>query len=385
MYKVLLLVGDFNVSRDCTSVISILNYILKKHLFLSAEMRRKIHRCIKFIVLISVSLCCLIIVSYYLKWKHPEHITQKVDSEDKDSIWVSSIDKRKDEPKVFGPEFGCRDILEIIEEAKKINNNNLTVMLTIVNDVFIDFVYSWLCNTKSMAIDQQLLLLTTDDDTARAIRQDWPNVMTICYDGISSMGEQIYLNVGYVRLMAQRTKLIQQLLNENVQLFLFEVDSIWLQNPLKDLEKIPHGYDMIAVRVISDKLRIFISGGFLVLYPTDQTKYLWNKLTEHMENIYHNTEKYPDTQPLSILDNDQVYLSTLLSVNYADVKVFYLPYSQFPDGRWYVLSDDEKRSSNPVVISNNLIEGIQSKIDRAQKWGHWFIDEHRKCINNRYY
>lgn len=347
-------------------------------------MRRKIHRCTKFIVLIFVSLCCLIIVSSYLKWKHPEQITQKVNSEDKDSIWVSSIDKRKDEPKVFGPEFGCRDILEIIEEAKKINNNNLTVMLTIVNDVFIDFVYSWLCNTKSMAIDQHLLLLTTDDDTARAIRQDWPNVMTICYDGISSMGEQKYSNVGHVRLMAQRTKLIQQLLNENVKLFLFEMDSVWLQNPLKDLEKIPHGYDMIAVRVISDRLRIFISGGFLVLYPTDQTKYLWNKLTKHMENIYHNTEKYPDTQPLSILDNDQVYLSTLLSVNYAKVKVFYLPYSQFPDGRWYALSDDENRSSNPVVINNNLIEGIQPKINRAKNCGHWFIDEHRRCMNNRY-
>ena len=55
----------------------------------------------------------------------------------------------------------------------------------------------------------------------------------------------------------------------------------------------------------------------------------------------------------------------------------WFPISDFPNGLWYQGKVD---SDNPVVIQNNYIKGNDRKIERAKKFGHWFLGVDDECV-----
>lgn len=198
---------------------------------------------------------------------------------------------------------------DVVSVAKKISSNKRTVLVTMINDAYLSFTYSWLCNTKEMGIHSSVLFITTDKTSKERLAKDWPEVSAVYMDTGPINGHQVYSQVGYVKIMIKRTEMLLSILLANIEIFLFEVDCLWLANPVPDLQKIT-GFDLL-VNPVSD--RDVFAGGFIWLYATNNTKTLWKKLTEEMLALGSRIEHKPSSQAISEAENDQNFFSNLVN------------------------------------------------------------------------
>lgn len=125
---------------------------------------------------------------------------------------------------------GRNDINYVFIVVMRIFKGGQKVLLVIlVNDVFLLFIFSWLCNIQGMGIYNQVLFIIGDSESVMKINQKWLEVIVIQIDGVY-LGNQEYSYVGYVELMVRRLEIFLEILEKNILIFLFEVDCIWIIN-----------------------------------------------------------------------------------------------------------------------------------------------------------
>ncbi|XP_063409108.1 uncharacterized protein LOC134692580 [Mytilus trossulus] len=173
----------------------------------------------------------------------------------------------------FSSEYS-QELNVILKTAKSISSK--PVLVTLINDGFMQLVCNWLCNTKHMGIHRQFLL------------------------------------------------------ENNIETFLFECDSLWIKkNPIP------------------------------MIYPGSNSV---------------NGEK-----AVTKMENDQVYLNRLVLNKYGGMKATMTPFSEFPDGKLIKASKSRRIAWHPYVIHNNWIIGRRKKMKRAKQWGHWFMKDNGEC------
>ncbi|XP_070203953.1 uncharacterized protein [Littorina saxatilis] len=268
-----------------------------------------------------------------------------------------------------------------LQAARDIYRRHGVVLFTMVNDAYFPFTASWCCNTAPMTnVHHRALFLTTDRTTGQRLTKLWPDVTVVTLNSSQYAGSQEYSKAGYVRMMVERTRYILHLLEAGVRLLLFEVDCVWLSDPLPHVLTQQAAGDIVGTYVSGTSLT---AGGFLLLNPTTATVKLWRRLTDMMDSLYRRLEKRENFAAVSEGDNDQQYFSRLIREKFAGIKVVYLTSSLFPDGKWYRLTD-EQRSLNqrPLIINNNWVVGNEAKIKRAKTYGHWFWNEREGSCNS---
>ncbi|KAL8601467.1 hypothetical protein ACOMHN_000409 [Nucella lapillus] len=268
-----------------------------------------------------------------------------------------------------------------VEMAKEIHKQHGVVLFTMINDAFFDFAASWCCNTAHFSgVHQKVVFLTTDVQTGQRLLSLWPNVSVVAMTSPQFRGSQEYSKAGYVRMMVERTRFIQRLLDVDIRLLLFEVDCVWLSDPLPLLFARQSEGDILATRV-SDKNKT--AGGFLILNPTVATVLFWRQLTHMMDELFNKLKTQTSSATVSEMLNDQEFFSSLARRRYVGIRIVYLPSDTFPDGKWYSLSAHRRQNSHPVIINNNWVVGIDNKRQRAKSFGHWFWNDlEKKCTSN---
>ena len=189
-------------------------------------------------------------------------------------------------------------------------------------------------------------------------------------------GDQSYSHAGYVKLTNFREHVILELLLAKQTVFQFEVDALWVRNPVPALSKYS-GYDMLA-NPVSERPKL-TAIGFLYLFPTEATIATWKELNK---KLYELDEKIKALAPGIMIpegDNDQIYLSNVINKRLKGLKKGVLPLSDFADGKWYTMPESKRKNSNPYVINNNWVIGNAKKISRAKEWGHWFLNSDNSC------
>ena len=263
---------------------------------------------------------------------------------------------------------------ELVRAASAIAEKRGMVLFSVLNDAYVDLVNSWLCNTASLGdVHSRVLFLSTDRATGRRLRDAWPNVTVVSAEGSRFSGPQSYTHAGYVRLMVERTRLIQRLVQSKVRLLLFEVDFVWLDDPLPVIlaQSRESGADIVATKV---HRRQQACGCFLLLNPTAATGRLWTRLTQKMNELDRRVSRLGERSRVSQLTNDQAFLSDLIKERYGGVNVSFLPEALFPDGKWYTVAKVRAMEAPyPLLIHNNWIVGNAAKIQRAKQFRHWFL------------
>lgn len=272
---------------------------------------------------------------------------------------------------------GRNDTNHVLTAAMRISKGGQKALLvTLVNDAFLPFTFSWLCNTQGMGIHNQVLFITGDSESAMKINQKWPEVTAIQIDGVHS-GNQEYSHVGYVELMVRRSEILLEILEKNIPIFLFEVDCIWITNPLNNIQS--YSNVDVVVNAVSSRSNV-IAGGFLYLHPTDASKKMWRALTKQLVQLGMKIKNSADEKLVSEGDNDQQYLSKLVFSKYGGLRYKILSTDDYADGKWYSFSKEERnRLKMPLILNNNWISGNLAKIKRAKAWGHWFLTESGHC------
>lgn len=267
---------------------------------------------------------------------------------------------------------------ELIQLAKDIQRKHGVVMVSIINEAFLSFTFSWMCNTEGMNIHDHIIYITTDSQSKKMLDLHWKktNSKSIYIPSLNLHGDQEYSKVGYVKMMNFRTQLILLMLINNVTVFLFETDCVWLSNPMPEIRSSLKSYDMLLVKPTRGK---GVLGGFMVLKPTEATMSLWSNLSVQMWKLLMKIQSLPENKEISKIENDQVYFSKLIKMKYAHINVGFLSNKKFSDGKWYKFTEKERTQYTPLIINNNWIAGNKKKKERAEKWGHWFLRDNKTC------
>jgi hypothetical protein len=254
---------------------------------------------------------------------------------------------------------------------------------------------SWTCNVDAAGVRPPGVVWIVTDEASRDAMQAVPDSETVFLSelrGGSEAAGTSYGTPGYWLLMLERTKLIREILERGVGVFAFETDQIWLRDPVPFVERLVHGGDDVDVVGTLDT-RHEIAGNFLYLNPTLATRRLWREVSTRFEAAFHASKM--DGRSSSggkakwrYIENDQSLLTRLTLFDEelrarGNAAVFRaLDLDLFADGRWYGEGDDKDakahyrsaRARAPVLINNNFLIGIDKKMERAQRHGHWFLD-----------
>lgn len=286
--------------------------------------------------------------------------------------------------------------LEKIEKLAWRDGRGGTVSMTVVSESFIATARSWICNVDTAGIRPPGIVWIAVDEASRDAMSEVPDSETVY---LSELGEgredagTSYGTPGYWLLMLERTKLIREILERGVGIFAFETDQIWLRDPVPYVTRLVHGGDHVDVVGTLDT-RHEIGGNFLYLNPTLATRRLWREVSTRFDKAF-QASKMDGHKALTskkrkwrYIENDQSLLTRLTLFDEAlrargNAAVFRaLDLDLFADGRWY--GEDEKdhtayysgsKARAPVLINNNFLIGIDKKVERARRHGHWFLDD----------
>lgn len=302
-------------------------------------------------------------------------VTQTSETSNDKSVARYAIhrDEKREEKQTSTLPYG-REINDVIAVAKKMNAKPLLV--TLINGAYLDFALSWLCNTKNMGIHPKVLIISTDNDTKETIKRFWPKVNVVSISGMNLSGDQSYSHVGYVRLTNFRAHVLLELLLHKHEVFLFEVDALWVKNPEPVMSK-EAGYDILTNPVAQRPGLTAI--GFIYLFPTNATIMTWQELNRRLYELDKKIKSLPPGKLISEGDNDQIYLSGIINKRLGGLTKKMLPLEKYPDGKWYEMTEEKRKKSSPYVINNNWVIGNNKKTSRAKEWGHWFLNEDRTC------
>lgn len=269
-----------------------------------------------------------------------------------------------------------RAIEEAVVISRRIIKRKPPVLITLLNDAYLPFAYSWLCNTKTMNIHSQVLFFVTNTESFVKLKREWPEVNLVCLpEEFDIRGRQLFSRVGYTKLMIARTYIIYKLLLKDIRLLLFEVDCLWISNPIPECLNNLKDNDILGTR--RSKKGYLPAGGFLFFSTTNTMKKFWGLLNEQTQDLLTNISKKHNYEVER--ENEQDYLTKLFRKKVVDIKFAFLPWERYPDGLWYRMSKQERDATDPLLINNNWISGNEKKIARAEKWGHWFIDDDWVC------
>ncbi|XP_036367437.1 UDP-D-xylose:L-fucose alpha-1,3-D-xylosyltransferase 3-like [Octopus sinensis] len=228
-----------------------------------------------------------------------------------------------------------------------------------------------------MGIHEQILFITTDAISKQQFEKDWPNVKVVVLPITSLNGNQTYSKVGYVKLMVKRTEILNSLLQNDIELLLFEVDCLWVSNPIDECKKIALKNDMIVTSIAGRKNTA--AGGFIYMKPTKAVKTLLQELNSKVRRLGKEIKGKNNNKHVSKRKNDQVYLNELINKRFGGIKYEVLPFDRYIDGKWYEMKLENRQKKHVVIIHNNWVVGNAKKLKRAKKFGHWFIDDSMKC------
>lgn len=274
--------------------------------------------------------------------------------------------------------------------TKFANENENKITLVVVTKPYIDITLSWICNVREGGfMPKGLLFLTTDSETYNVLVKipDTKTIMVRSLNGGTYSTGTEYKTPGYWRLMLDRTMLISALLDADIDVFLVETDAVWLKDPMRiisnytDIEQKP---DVLGIMQSDNN----VNGGFLYIHSTDGTKAMYKDIKSRFKNEFIVQGMLrSDPSYRKGIKNDQTYLTHFMlrvpssQTNY-NVRFHELDPREFVLGNWYEKNGFYGINSvSPTVINNNFIIGIDNKIARARRFGHWFLDDKtQKCL-----
>ncbi|CAN8069821.1 unnamed protein product [Agarophyton chilense] len=257
---------------------------------------------------------------------------------------------------------------------------------TLVNEIFLTTARSWLCNVDVGGFRPRGLVWAATDAKTQHELEGVEGSATVLLDDVKGgkdTGHE-FGNPGYWRLMLERTQLIGELLGQEISVFAFETDAIWLEDPQPWIEALVQQEADIVGTI---NTRMEVSGNFFFLRATLATRRVWAEVVRGFEKAYDKARldrKRADSW--TYIENDQSLLTNLVLRNETwrlryPLSFLTLDMEKFVDGRWYKTDEGfytSERARRPVVINNNFLIGVKEKTERAKKWGHWFWDEEKQ-------
>lgn len=238
------------------------------------------------------------------------------------------------------------------------------IFVMFVDNAFLEMTLNWLCHAPTNVIQKTAFFTPSGSQTNSLVELGAIHVFSIGNASRKSASAASYGQKYYYELINERGKAIQELLRANLNVWLIESDSTWFADPSFVLRQYEN-FDIILGQdgALHEEIP---EAGFIFLNNTRRTRLLW-RMTIEWQARQLNTLVDGEVGDLG---NEMLQLPNLLKDT--ECKWTFFPVKHFVSGKWYL--DWELRSnSDPIVIQNNWLIGVEKKISRAKSWGHWYL------------
>mmetsp|Transcript_3700 Transcript_3700/g.17028 ORF Transcript_3700/g.17028 Transcript_3700/m.17028 type:complete len:639 (+) Transcript_3700:199-2115(+) len=264
---------------------------------------------------------------------------------------------------------------DVINFAKDKSIEHGYVYLLFFNLAYADFVKSWICNIR--LVDPTVLLNTlfvaADDAAALSLFHIDP-ALRVHVQAYQNAEASSYGTYPYFRLTLERLFIQNVLIQAEVNVFLFEADAVWFSSIAEYAHTILKNNDIVSADDRGNG-KPLISAGFL--FFNSKNKFFFRKYVakyaSNLKKFEYSEGRFDEIDP-----GEQHLMTKLLKAQ--RLKVYWLDECHFARGEWYEDKNFRARCPVPKVIQNNYVEGNKKKIDRAKRWGHWFLNPNGTCI-----
>ena len=277
-----------------------------------------------------------------------------------------------------------------IERAKSINHEFGYLNVMFYNHAYRDLVKSWVCNMKLNHIDvlRATVFFTSEESAAIELKEFDPSLwvsvqQTSDQDLLVTVSEKglPYGSYAYFRLTLERLLIQNELIQHGINVFLTEADAVWLSASV--LQEVVHKMQRANLVSADDHGDRIISAGFLLCRADRRTRdFFQDYVDRYADRIF----KLRPRNPMDRIDDKdpgEQHLMTRL-LKRSGMVVEWLNACQYARGEWYSDVEYHHTCSQPLVIQNNYIIGLDAKVKRAKRWGHWFLhSDGRTCEKHR--
>ena len=264
----------------------------------------------------------------------------------------------------------------LLSKAKSLQSQHGFVVLQLLNAGYIEMTKSWICNVKPFrTVLPKTLFVTTDKRSYESLVDFDEAEFHVIFERYDAPAMMQYGRTEYYRYMLFRTRLLLNLLDANVTIWLTESDATWFSDPTVQVIRTPG--DMVTMNDLCDGgNKTALQGGFQVLRPSQATKNLWQGMHGRLEarlRPYGNESLFIQGE-----GNEQHLLDYLVKKD-PELQMTWLGGDDFVCGLWYKNETVRSRLPTPIVLLNNWIAGNSNKTSRAKEWKHWFLQENDQC------
>eukprot|EP00929_Paragymnodinium_shiwhaense_P114239 TRINITY_DN82587_c0_g1_i1.p1 TRINITY_DN82587_c0_g1~~TRINITY_DN82587_c0_g1_i1.p1 ORF type:complete len:366 (+),score=55.97 TRINITY_DN82587_c0_g1_i1:147-1244(+) len=269
------------------------------------------------------------------------------------------------------------------------------VIMTTVNWEYLDFFENWLLSAErhiNKATDQIVVIPEQQNVTARLyqLRQPGggfsPARFEVLEDGYSqsmrharsdAATKHPYKSAGFNKLVNRRAEHVAKLVEDGCEVLYVDIDTVWLKNPLKDVEAVGEA-DLYLVddaglpRLVRehscglDDPAQFCSC-FIYVRPTNAGK-------QFMRSWVASTEaKQIDKTP------NQGIFNQVFCDNHGQFSYKVLPWEKYPSGsvldHMRLTADKLSGDAGPTVLHANYRTGHRDKLEFMKKWNVWHVSQ----------
>ena len=265
----------------------------------------------------------------------------------------------------------------LVQAAREIYATYPYVQLMFLNEAYLRFVKSWICNIRLLDFDilKQTIFVVSDELTAQQLKSFEPEAIFYVYPCDNS--DVSYGSFEYFSLTLKRLQLQNELIQAGINVFLIEADAVWF-SPLSEYLSGMVEIDKASIISATDRSpgNPLISAGFI--YFSASRAHFFKDYTRAYEKIVKKLNG--QTGRLDHIHAGEQHLMTKM-LRQKNENVTWLDECHFARGEWYQDEKYRTRCPHPKVIQNNYLVGNSNKVFRAKKWNHWFLNTDETCVH----
>ena len=215
---------------------------------------------------------------------------------------------------------------------------------------------NFLHSVRQQGLEDLLIVFPLDKNALECVKKENIQFRTdlVC---LNLEDESEFGTEGFKNIMSKKVKAIEFLLREGFFVFYLDTDIVLLKNPIENYFYLPPRkiYMQSDSKTFAKSVKGDHCAGVIFISPC-------LKIAEKMKNI----EKLILSRPSGKMDDQGVINETISDIGTLDP-------ASYPNGYRY-FNEREKCDKIPILIHNNWIAGLNSKIERFKKHGLWYIN-----------
>lgn len=270
--------------------------------------------------------------------------------------------------------------------ATRVKSHHSPILLAFVFNGTLPFVYNWICNVRDLISYENVVFITLNDQDKDDIESFESSVNVF---SIEQELEQMSISrkIRNIQLLKWEVDLIFLLLKRNINVFVFRVESVWLQNPMILFEKMLYSdksLDVITTTfsgypyVLDTRLFLIKSSAESISLMSEHSSHLNNilfRLINRLSRIFSYEDPFQ-------------YFPQLIYHRFGNIKYSLLPVKHFADVPWYVKltsSQSNPDKSNIFLIRSYYPREEQTKdtISTMKDFDLWFLGDNNNCMLER--